>query len=47
MVYLRSTKNTHVYTNTDKDIAIPTLYIQNEKLPGKPREIKVTIEEVE
>ena len=47
LVFLKSTKNTHVYKNDEPDAAVPTLYVKREALPGKPRKIEITIREVE
>lgn len=47
MVFLKSTKNTHVYKNDEPGAAVPTLYIQRDALPNKPQKIEISIREVE
>lgn len=45
MKLTKSTKGTHVYSNVEADIAIPSLYIKKAALPNQPPEtIKVSIE---
>ena len=43
--FLRSTKNTHVYTDSDPNTVLPSQYIKKTGLPTPaPLEITVTIE---
>lgn len=45
MQFSKSTKGTHVYTDTTKDTSVPTLYIKKSGLPENPPEtIVVTVE---
>lgn len=44
MQYVKSTKGTHVYGNSDADVAISTVYIKRTALPSSPKEIKLTLE---
>ncbi len=45
MTLTKSTKGTHVYGNTEPDIAVPSLYIKKASLPNPPPQaITVTIE---
>lgn len=48
MQYEKSTKGTHVYTNTSATAPIPTVYIKRDSLPkDPPKQIALTIEWIE
>ena len=45
MDYSKSTKGTHVYSNSENDTPVPTLYIKRSTLPqDAPKSITLTIE---
>lgn len=46
MIYLKSTKGTHVYTSDGEQSPIPTLYIKRDAIPDKPERIEVTINDM-
>jgi len=44
MIYTKSTKRTHVYSSTDSNDPIPTLYIKRDRLPKEaPKQITITV----
>jgi hypothetical protein len=48
MQLTKNTKGTHVYTNDEEGIAVPTLYIKKSALPKQPPQVvTVTIKSKE
>jgi len=44
MIYTKSTKRTHVYSSTDSNDPVLTLYIERDRLPkDAPKQITITV----